>query len=137
MSKGRKLRIALIVLLLIVSTLIGAGTGFVYQQTEGDPDRIVSEIGSRFRNRKTEKLTLCLDGVSWDLVQELKQKGHFKIFQDPSRVIVPFPSMTNVCLTAVWHKPPQPGYESLYFDRANNRMGGGSMSYLKRRVMAS
>src|SRR5262249_16647501 len=62
------------------------------------------------------------------------QKGHFKIFAPPSRVIAPFPSLTNVCLTAVWRKPPQPGYEPLYFDRAHNRIDGGSLTYVKRRT---
>src|SRR5215813_11495391 len=118
MSKGRKLRVALIVAVLLVTTLIGSGTGWVYKNTEGDIESILREIGAGYRNRNTRKLTLCLDGVPWELVDELKRKGHFKIFSEPSRVIAPFPSLTNVCLTTVWHKPPQPGYEPLYFERA-------------------
>lgn len=135
MSKARKLRVALIVAVLLVSTLIGSGTRYVYKSTEGDVDAILREIGYGYRNHSTEKLTLCLDGVSWDIMQELKQRGHFKIFNPPSRVLSPFPSLTNVCLTTVWRKPPQPGYEPLYFDRMHNRIGGGSMSYLQRRAM--
>lgn len=58
------------------------------------------------------------------------------MFRRPTRVIVPFPSMTNLAAAEIWHTKPPAGYEALYFDRQNNSLMGGEGSYLEKRLQA-
>lgn len=79
------------------------------------------------------QIVLWVDGIGWSEIQRLRAEGHFRYFHEPSRVIVPFPTMTNVAAADIFHVDPPPGYEGLYFDRQANRLGGGSTAYLQRR----
>jgi hypothetical protein len=92
------------------------------------------KMKSPCKNDRTRKFVLCLDGVSWEVVHELKARGYFKMFHEPSRVIAPFPAMTNVSLSTIWQKSAPAGYEGLYFDRAANTLSGGWKGYVRRRV---
>ncbi len=79
-----------------------------------------------------EKLQICLDGISFDLISELRREGRFRIFRRPSLVISPFPTMTNVAMADLLGAERNSGYEGLYFDKRENRLGGGSRTYLRR-----
>ncbi|MBI4482647.1 MAG: alkaline phosphatase family protein [Acidobacteria bacterium] len=79
------------------------------------------------------QIVLWVDGIGWSEIQRLRAEGHFRYFHEPSRVIVPFPTMTNVAAADIFHVDPPPGYEGLYFDRKANRLGGGSTAYLRGR----
>lgn len=116
----------------LVLTLIILSGGYFFYKNTNDVDEILSQIGARYKNTRTRKLVICLDGVPWELVKELKDRGYFKIFHEPSKVFVSFPAMTNVSLANIWHKEPPEGYESLYFNRTANKFGGGSTNYVKK-----
>jgi len=83
------------------------------------------------RNRR---LLLCLDGVPHTLMEQAKSRGLFDGFGAPARLLSPFPTMTNVALSAMLGATPPPGYESLYFDRGAGELRGGIRKYLGRRT---
>ena len=87
------------------------------------------------QNQVTKKLTICIDGIPWRTINQLWLKGHFKAFQRPSKVIVAFPTMTNVTSTAIWHASRVAGYESAYFDKKKNLIVSGASKYLHKRVI--
>ncbi|HEY9401142.1 MAG TPA: hypothetical protein VIQ24_00515 [Pyrinomonadaceae bacterium] len=73
-------------------------------------------------------LIICVDGVAFSTIEEMRAEGRFKLFRAPSRMIAPFPSLTNLALGEIL-KPAgasEPlGYEDNYFDTAKNKMRGG------------
>ena len=83
---------------------------------------------------RPRRLLLCLDGVPLDLVRELRGRGMFERFNEPARLLSPFPTMTNVALAQMFRATPPPGYESFYFDRDERRLSGGVRKYLGRRT---
>jgi hypothetical protein len=80
-----------------------------------------------------KKLLLCLDGVPYQTVEQLRGQGVFRLFQPPSRCIAPFPSMTNVGMKELLDTDSPAGYEGLYFDRAANGLSSGVRHYLRQR----
>ena len=90
-----------------------------------------TESGTQTRPRR---LLLCLDGVPHKLIVAARQRGLFDAFGPPTRLLSPFPTMTNVALSAMFSATPPPGYESLYFDRAAGELRGGIRKYLGRRT---
>jgi len=78
-------------------------------------------------------LVIVLDGVPFEVVDELWQQGHFRLFYPPSRVVCCFPSMTDLALAEMFHTGPCLGYQAMYFDRRANRLSDGSAVYLSGR----
>ena len=83
---------------------------------------------------RPRRLLLCLDGVPHALIEAARHRGLFDCFKRPSRLLSPFPTMTNVALSAMFGATPPPGYESLYFDRNARELRGGIRKYLGRRT---
>src|SRR5215510_16507086 len=83
---------------------------------------------------RPRRLLLCLDGVPHKLIEAAKGRGLFAGFGTPSRLLSPFPTMTNVALSAMFGASPPAGYESLYFDRVAGVQRGGIRKYLGRRT---
>jgi hypothetical protein len=83
---------------------------------------------------RPRRLLLCLDGVPHTLVEVARQRGLFDAFKTPSRLLSPFPTMTNVALSAMFGATPPSGYESLYFDRSARELRGGIRKYVGRRT---
>ena len=73
---------------------------------------------------------LVLDGVPYDVVDEMYRQGWFRLFPPPAKVISVFPAMTDLALTRVFTDQACPGYEALYFDRRKNAPSGGTSVYL-------
>lgn len=73
-------------------------------------------------------LIICVDGVAFATIEEMRAEGRFRHFRAPSRMVAPFPSLTNLALGEIL-KPAgavePPGYEDNYFDTAKNKMRGG------------
>lgn len=109
--------------------LLADGSGRVDRialaDAQGNP--LPLPIGGQTRTRH---LVLVLDGVGFDLITEFYADGHLRMFHPPSRIITPYPSMTDICLTQVLQTNRPLAYEALYFDEAANRMVGGSQAYL-------
>ncbi len=61
-------------------------------------------------------LLIILDSIPFDLVREARNEGRFRLFHPPSRIISPFPVMTDVCLSEFFAVSPCPGVESKHYD---------------------
>jgi len=83
---------------------------------------------------RPRRLLLCLDGVPHKLIEAARHRGLFDAFNAPSHLLSPFPTMTNVALSAMLGATPPPGYESLYFDRNARELRGGIRKYVGRRT---
>ncbi|HEX8560095.1 MAG TPA: alkaline phosphatase family protein [Pyrinomonadaceae bacterium] len=98
------------------------------------------EAGARPRLRAVEpqtrprRLLLCLDGVPFEVVLAAKSRGMFDDFNEPARLLSPFPTLTNVALAEMLGATPPQGYESLYFDRDARELRGGVRKYIGRRT---
>ena len=84
--------------------------------------------------QRARRLLLCLDGVPHKIIEQERGRGLFDSFKAPARLLSPFPTMTNVALSAMLGATPPPGYESLYFDRKARELRGGIRKYLGRRT---
>jgi hypothetical protein len=71
-----------------------------------------------------------LDGVPFDVVDELYRKGRFRLFPPPSRVISVFPAMTDLVLTQVFTDETCLGYEASYYDRGRGKPSSANQVYL-------
>jgi Type I phosphodiesterase / nucleotide pyrophosphatase len=87
-----------------------------------------------YQQSRPRRLLLCLDGVPHRLIEQAKSRGLFDFFGSPTRLLSPFPTMTNVALSAMLGASPPAGYESLYFDRKAKELRGGIGKYLGRRT---
>ena len=94
----------------------------------------VNESTKKVSQTRPRRLLLCLDGVPHKLIVAAKERGLFDAFGPPTRLLSPFPTMTNVALSAMFSATPPAGYESLYFDRSAGEMRGGIRKYLGRRT---
>jgi hypothetical protein len=83
---------------------------------------------------RPRRLLLCLDGVPFEVVREAKSRGMFDDFEEPARLLSPFPTLTNVALAEMLGATPPNGYESLYFDREARELRGGVGKYIGRRT---
>jgi len=73
---------------------------------------------------------IVLDGVPFELVDELYREGYFRFFHPPSKVICCFPAMTDLALSRLFHAGRCRAYEARRFDRAANRFSDGAAVYL-------
>jgi hypothetical protein len=83
---------------------------------------------------RPRRLLLCLDGVPLEIIRKAKERGLFEHFNVPSRLLSPFPTMTNIALSTMLGATPPNGYESLYFDKQAHEMRGGISKYIGRRT---
>jgi hypothetical protein len=83
---------------------------------------------------RPRRLLLCLDGVPHEVMDAAKSRGLFASFGAPSRLLSPFPTLTNVALSKMLGATPPLGYESLYFDRKMRELRGGVRKYIGRRT---
>ncbi len=96
---------------------------------DGVPDVIVDldEIpASRCRH-----LVIILDGFGYDVIRKCYDSGKLRMFYPPSRVVSPYPSVTEVSISAILGSSPCRAVQSKYFDRKTNSMSGGVMDYMK------
>jgi hypothetical protein len=83
---------------------------------------------------RPRRLLLCLDGVPHKLLEGERDRGLFDSFKAPTHLLSPFPTITNVALSAMLGATPPAGYESLYFDRKARELRGGISKYVGRRT---
>jgi len=76
-------------------------------------------------------VVLILDGVGYDLVKKYREEGHLRLFHPPSRVIAPYPTLTDLCFEDFFGYLPVRGFESRYYDHKAGRVMGGSGAYLR------
>ncbi len=88
--------------------------------------RLDGSVGAGEEHRH---LVILLDSVPFGMVHDLWQHGRFRLFAPPSRVISPFPVMTDLSLAELFGTSPSPAVESQFFD--GNRLNSGFMTYAR------
>jgi len=77
-----------------------------------DEDIALAEVpADEIRN-----LVVILDSVPIGMVQEIYAEGRLRYFPAPTRIIAPFPVMTDPSLAEFFGRSPCPGVESEYFN---------------------
>lgn len=77
--------------------------------------------------RDNRHLVLILDSVPFAMVDVMWRQGRFRLFAPPSRVISPFPVMTDLSLAEFFGTSPSPAVESMYYD--GHALQGGYLNY--------
>ena len=75
-------------------------------------------------------LLIALDGVPFEIVEQMHAQGHFRFFSPPSRMICCFPGMTDVALSELFHAGPCHSLQAQSFDRERNRLSDANTEYL-------
>jgi hypothetical protein len=76
-------------------------------------------------------LLVILDGFSYDVVNQYYVDGGLRLFHPPSRVIAPYPTLTDLCLNDLLDLSASEGMEAQYYDRSRNEVVGGSWDYIR------
>jgi hypothetical protein len=96
---------------------------------DGRADRIVRIGGAP--GPQTRHLVIILDGFAWQVVRDYRSQGRLGLFHPPSKVVAPYPTLTDLCLEDLLGWIPTAGFEAEYFDRQANRVVGGEWAYLQ------
>ena len=83
---------------------------------------------------RPRRLLMCLDGVPFEIMREAQARGLFDAWHEPSRLLSPFPTMTNIALSSMLRASAPVGYEYVYFDRTSREIRGGIGKYIGRRT---
>lgn len=75
-------------------------------------------------------LVIILDGFGYDVVKDYYDKGGLRLFYPPSRVIAPYPTLTDLCMEDMLNYIPAKGFEAKYYCWDKNRQVGGADEYL-------
>ncbi len=94
----------------------------------GGSESQVLDVADPSRGQARRKLAVCLDGVPFEDILNLWDRGYFREFSRPGKLISAFPSLSDVALTELLHTERVPGYENLYFDVQRNQIAGGATS---------
>jgi hypothetical protein len=73
---------------------------------------------------------IALDGVPFEVVDDLYRAGRFRLFHPPSRIICCFPAMTDLALAELFHTEACLACQAQYFDAAANRLSNGNTTYV-------
>lgn len=95
---------------------------------DGRPDTVIPLDAIPFG--RCRHLVIILDGVGFDLAKAYRDAGRLRVFHPPSRVIAPYPTLTDPCLEDILGYMPCRGMEAEYYDRRRNRVAGGAWAYL-------
>ena len=101
-----------------------------YDRTgDGAPDEIVDLDAITFADCR--HLVIILDGVGYDLAKDFHDAGHLRLFHPPSRVVAPYPTLTDLCFEDFFGHVPCKGFEAEYYDHKAGKIAGGSCAYLR------
>jgi len=76
-------------------------------------------------------LVIILDGFGYDVVKSYYAAGGLRLFHPPSRVVTPYPSLTNLCVSDALGHFASRGFRSKYYDHKRNLLRGGFWDYLR------
>ena len=91
-------------------------------------------LAEEAQRQSSRHLIVCVDGVGFSTIEKMRAKGRFRSFAPPSRMISPFPSLTNLSLAEILEPAgarASAGYEDSYFDIEKNAMRGGLVDRFK------
>ncbi len=102
----------------------GRVDALMYDDNEdGKPDRIY-----HLRDYPVDSVPhviILLDSVPFQSVADRYAAGEFRWFDPPSKVIAPFPSLTEICFTELLHAAPMPAMIDQYYDTKNREIHNG------------
>lgn len=75
-------------------------------------------------------VVIILDGFGYDVVSKYYHEGGFGLFYPPSRVVAPYPAVTELSLGGILGAMPCLAIQSKYFDQKDNRVAGGFTDYV-------
>ncbi len=75
-------------------------------------------------------LVIILDGFGYRVVREFYDEGRLRMFHRPSRLIAPYPTMTDPALVDALGLPTSSGFEAKYYSHDRDEVVGGKMAYL-------
>jgi len=73
---------------------------------------------------------ICVDGVPFEWVRDLWNRGRFRDFFEPAVVLTTFPSITEPALTLFFNSRAYIGYEDRYFSLIDNKIEGGAVGFV-------
>ena len=82
-------------------------------------------------NSEVPHFIIALDGIPFEIIDQLYQQGHFRLFHPPTKVISCFPSMTDLAFQQIFHSAQPLAYQARHFDREANRLIPGNQIYLE------
>lgn len=96
---------------------------------DGKWDQVVSLDAIPFA--RCRHLVIILDGFGYDVVKEFYDAGGLRMFHPPSKLVAPYPTLTDPALEDAFGYMPCRGFEAKYYDRRKNKVVGGAGSYLR------
>ncbi len=82
---------------------------------DGKPDAMVDL--DAIPTAQCRHLVIILDGFGYDVVKDYYDKGSLRMFHPPSRVIAPYPTLTDVSMEDILGYIPCQGFEAMYYNR--------------------
>lgn len=95
---------------------------------DGVPEAAVRLDTIEFRHAR--HLVLILDGFGYDVVKGFHDAGGLRLFHPPSRVVAPYPTITDPAMQDILGHMPCLAFEPMYYDRKAGRIVGGSGDYI-------
>lgn len=84
----------------------------------------------RLDPKSTRHVIVMLDGVPFDLFEELYREGAFRLFHPPGQLVAPLPSSTEVSFPMMFEVTGTSALEAEFYLPAKNRVCGGTGAYL-------
>jgi hypothetical protein len=80
---------------------------------------------------KCRHMVLFLDGVGYEVLKKFYDDGHLRMCNVPSRVISPYPSLTDLAMADALGHFKCRSFEAAYYDPQAKKLAGGSDAYLR------
>jgi len=119
----------------------GKADFFTYSDADGRINRIAYSNGGGRPDAEVDldaippqacrHLVIILDGFGYDVVKRHYDEGGLRLFHAPSRVVAPYPTMTDTSLEDALGYIPCRSFEALYYDHRRGELAGGSLAYLQ------
>jgi hypothetical protein len=91
---------------------------------DGIPNRIY-HLRDYANDPLVPHVVILLDSVPFEMVRQRYARGEFRWFGPPTKVIAPFPSLTEVSYSELLHTPPMPGMIDQHYDRRTRSIHNG------------
>src|SRR5260370_21269399 len=80
---------------------------------------------SDYSNGEVPHLIILLDSIPFEAVRERYERGEFRFFDTPQKLIGPSPSLTELIFTRILHAPPLHGMTDDYYNRQTDKINSG------------
>lgn len=80
--------------------------------------------------RDCRHLVIILDGFGYGVVRAMYDAGNLRMFHPPSKVVAPYPTLTDMCVEDLLGYIPAPALETVYYSYDEGHIVGGNLDYL-------